>query len=687
MSKMSKVKNSKETKLDYESRSKILEGFIPRNLHESEILKKNGKVYFSIDIASKYLVHKIINKKKTKPINGKDFLDTNAIDAILVDCNNSDNKFRTIDINKELGRVKVKEDKRFKRKLGTSVYEVQDDQSSLKYSKEARFLYAVDKYLKYLKEDTEEKVFLDDVELIHPQYVDMDYRYDLYIPSAKICIEFLEEGHFTSPEKIKKDEIRNQVIEYEDVLVMSYNYTQTELDMDNYFNNFLLSLKDNIIERSLYFTNDEITMDQYLYVFKKNGISNIEIAKKMLEIRNKDESEIDIPLRKAFEMIRLPMESDKDKDKVLKLIRNCLKKDKQYKYFNNFDIENIYLNKIGFCDFCVLIATDKSRQILEYYRQVETMCINMINEKVAYIKEQRRKKDEFREVVENLHRDNWTYQVQVDLNGWKRKYHNLLKSTNEEIKFNRKRNQEQKRALVKINKIIKDEKIEDKKFKSLTIEVIDEVKFLKKVKEEDTVLLEDQQPLFPELDCLVFVEDDNLDPVYLSEVVDKYKSANSCSVTQNEIKQMLEKYSAQIGIVPSLSFAGKSSNKLKLTNTKWLTAEDSDNENEEDSDNEEDNDNEEDSDNENEESSIDDDDLHVSDCDLQEDEKSSIDEDDIYTDPELRTITKFSSDNIHVSDGKFQGDDDSELAKSLSETKLSDSSSENSDSEVDSDKD
>ena len=65
------------------------------------------------------------------------------------------------------------------------------------------------------------------------------------------------------------------------------------------------------------------------------------------------------------------------------------------------------------------------------------------------------------------------------------------------------------------------------------------------------------------------------------------------------------------------------------------------------------------------------------------------DEDDIYTDPKLRTITKFSSDNIHVSDGKFQGDDDSELAKSLSETKLSDSSSENSDSEVelDSDKD
>lgn len=683
MNRMSKVKNNKETKLDYESRSRILERFIPRG-HHNEILKKNGKVYFSIDIASRYLVHKKINnKKKTKSINGKDFLDTNAIDAILVDCNNSDNKFRTIDINMALGRVKVKEDKRFKKQLGTSVYEVQDDQSSLKYSKEARFLYAVDKYLKYLKEDTEEKVFLDDVELIHPQYVDMDYRYDLYIPSAKICIEFLEEGHFTSPEKIKKDEIRNKVIEYEDVLVMSYDYTQTELNMDNYFNNFLLSLKDNIIERSLYFTNDEITMDQYLYVFKKNGISNEIIAKKMLEIRNKDESEIDIPLRKAFEMIDL---KEENRDKALKLISNCLDKDEQYRYSKSFNIENIFLNKTGFCDFCVLIGTFQSRKILKYYREVETMCINMINEKVAYIKEQRRKKDEFREVVENLHRDNWTYQVQVDLNSWRRQYDNLLKSTNEEIKFNRKRNQEQKRALVKINKIIKDEKIEDKKLKNI-IEVIDGVKFLKKVKEEDTVLLEDQQPLFPELDCLVFVEDDNLDTVYLSEVVDKYKSANSCSVTQNEIKKELEKYSAQIGIVPSLSFAGKSYNKLKLTNVKWLTAEDSDNENEEDSDNEEDNDNEEDSDNENEESSIDDDDIQVSDCDLQEDEKSSIDEDDIYTDPKLRAITKFSSDNIHVSDGKFQGDDDSELAKSLSETKLSDSSSENSDSEVDSDKD
>ena len=620
MNRMSRFKNNYETQLDYESKSKILEGFIPRELHESQMVKMDGKVYFSIYIVSKYLVHlkkeSIINRKKAKLMFQEYFLDTTAIDEILVDCNTSDNKFRTIEINKELGRVVVKENKRYKKRLGTSVYEVNDDLSSIKYTKEARFLYAVNKYLQYLKHDTKEKVFLNELELIDPQYKDIknDFRYDLYIPSAKICIEYLEEGHYTSPEKIKQDLIRKQVIEYEDVLVMSYNYIQSENDADVYLSNFLLSLKDNIVERSLYFTSDEITMDQYLYVFQKNGISNIEIAEKMLEIRNKDESEIDIPLEDAFDMILLENSNDKDKDKVLSLISNCLDKDEQYTYSKSFDIENIFLNKTGFCDFCVLIGTFQSRKILKYYREVETMCINMINEKVKYIKEQREKKENFREVVEKLHRDNWTYQVQVDANVWKRKYNDLLKSSNEEIKFNRKRNQEQKRALVKIKNLIDKvgaKKIGNLRFKNETVNAFEEIKFLKK--EKGIVMLEDEKPVFPEFNCLVYIEEDDIDPVYLSDVVQKYNQYNSCSLTQNDIKKMLEKHAAQIGIVNSSSFSGRS-NKPKLTNVRWLTEEEL---------------NEEDSDNEDEES-----------------------------------------------------DSESELAKSLSETKLSDSNSENSDSEV-----
>ena len=244
----------------------------------------------------------------------------------------------------------------------------------------------------------------------------------------------------------------------------------------------------------------------------------------------------------------------------------------------------------------------------------------MINDKAKYIKEQRKIKDKHREVVEDIHRDNWTYLAQVVANQWHRKYDDLLKSSIEERNLNRERNQKQQKALVDINKFINDGTKGERKLKNI-IKVINKVKFLQK--EEGTVMLEDQKPLPADLDFLVYTDDHDLNhPVYLSEVVKKYNDYNSRTLTKDKILEKLEKYQAQIGIVTSSSFTTKSK-VLKLTNVKWLTNENSDNENEEQN---------EDSDNE-------------------------------------------------VSDSE------SELAKSLSETKLSDSNCENSDSEVELDSD
>ena len=57
-----------------------------------------------------------------------------------------------------------------------------------------------------MSEVPKEKVFLNEIELIHPQYKDMknNFRYDLYLPSAKICIEYLEEYHNTK-QKTEQD--------------------------------------------------------------------------------------------------------------------------------------------------------------------------------------------------------------------------------------------------------------------------------------------------------------------------------------------------------------------------------------------------------------------------------------------------------------------------------------------------
>ena len=208
----------------------------------------------------------------------------------------------------------------------------------------------------------------------------------------------------------------------------------------------------------------------------------------------------------------------------------------------------------------------------------------MINEKVKYIEEQTEKKKKFKEVVHKLIRDNWYYHLQVDNNTLNKKCNYLVKSNSQEIKFNRNRNKEQKKTILKIMKLIdkvNDNKIGNLAFKNKIIKVVDGVKFLKKEKEkENVIVLEDSKPVFPEFDCLIYIEEDDLEPVYLSDVVQKYNQYNSSLLTQNDFKKMLEKYSNQIEIINSSSFSGKC-NKLKLTNVRWLSEDEL---NEEDSD-------------------------------------------------------------------------------------------------------
>ena len=165
-----------------------------------------------------------------------------------------------------------------------------------------------------------------------------------------------------------------------------------------------------------------------------------------------------------------------------------------------------------------------------------------------------------------------------------KKCNDLVKSNSQETKFNRNRNKEQKKTILKIMKLIdkvNDNKIGNLAFKNKIIKVVDGVKFLKKEKEkENVIVLEDSKPVFPEFNCLIYIEEDDLEPVYLSDVVQKYNQYNSTLLTQNDFKKMLEKYSNQIEIINSSSFSGKC-NKLKLTNVRWLSEDEL---NEEDSD-------------------------------------------------------------------------------------------------------
>ena len=94
---MNKFRNYNEIQLNTDSKTKVFKSFVPREFHDKEILEIDNKVYFSLDIVSKYLVflkkESIIKKKKCKVIDNKQYVDTTSIDEILVDCGTSDNKF------------------------------------------------------------------------------------------------------------------------------------------------------------------------------------------------------------------------------------------------------------------------------------------------------------------------------------------------------------------------------------------------------------------------------------------------------------------------------------------------------------------------------------------------------------------------------------------------------------------
>lgn len=563
------------------SKTKILKSKIPYEYHIKHIIEKDNEVLFSLEVVCKYLVflsEGTIKNRTNKfiEVNNIKYLNTKSIIRMLNDCKHRDNKFRTIDINNELEMVSVIKDNKYIYDIETPLYIVDDDNSEIKYTLEARFLYTVFKYLEYLKYETKEKVFLQDVDLIHPQYTKMKpFRFDLYIPSAKICIEYLEDYHNRTPEQIKLDEIRLKVIEHQDIKVMTYDTNQEDKDPMKNLINFLLNLKNTIIDRSLYFTNKKLTIDQYLYVFEKNGIENIDIARKMLEIRE-NKKDHKLLLEDACDRIRLY--SDKY-DLALEIVKDKLDKD-QYKYDGEFKVENIFLNASGFCDFCVLVGTDTSKQILHYYRQIEDMCIKMIDDKQEHMIEENRKKKEYEIVVNNFLKKNWTYDQEADTNIWKKKHNNLLNRNESEIKLMRKKNRKMQKVLNKIKELnlmdITSQKKKDKIDEQLKKVIFDKNKKCK-LKNNDIII--------PDLDCLVYKEEIyeeveftrikykesiEINPIYLSQVTEKYNQYNSTSLTNNQIKEKFNQFSDQIKFYTPPECFGKT-NEITITNVKWVS--------------------------------------------------------------------------------------------------------------------
>lgn len=568
-----------------------LYNFIPKYKYDDHIIKSNCKFYFSVQVCSEhilFLAEENIKKKIKKKGTTKNdmyiysehniFISAKGIISILCDCYNRDNKFRTIDVAAKYGDlVKVIEDKTFTKDLGTPIYYVDDEQSFIKYTNEARFLYTVYKYLEFLKYKTDIKVFLDidhDKLLAIPQYSQMKpFRFDLYIPCAKLCIEFLE-GHHT--DQIEDDETRMKFIEYHDIEVLSFDLVQKTTEISSYLTQFLLDLKDKIAKRSIYFADRNLTIDEYVYFFKmENDEIDTDLAKEMLLVRENGHK-FNITFKRAIDLIRL---SPDRYDEAIQVVIDELTENEHFKCEGDLNFKNIFLNRNGFCDFCLLMKTGQSKKIYRYYRQIEDMCISMIDKRMAYMREQTKKKKDYAEVTFNFLRKIWTFEQDKKIiiaENNKKAYENKV---SEEITLNRRRNRKLQTRIDSISSVISSSYSDNKKVKSIK-SLIDQAKGINN--NED--ILEDGDIVIPNFDILVYCDEhSSSSAVTYNELLQKYDNYMSTSPDKKikeNINSYLVKYKNQIKLWSAPSCFGTTSEQV-ITNVKWKTIEDDELENDE----------------------------------------------------------------------------------------------------------
>lgn len=575
------INKSKKLSVNCTNPGDIFIKFIPEVKRDKNITFKNGNLLFSSSICSKYILFlaeksildKVEAKRRRKrnddmekhidrKIDGKDFLTVEDIISVLYDCKNRDNKFRTIDVAKELGIISVFEDIRFRKDLGTSLYFVKDGPSAgIKYTKEARFLYTVFKYIEFLKEMTDTKVFFDDADIIaHPQYTNMKpFRFDLFLPGSKLCIEFLEGYHRNQKEA---DDIRLKVIEYQDIEVVSYNQVQKDIPISVYITEFLLKLKQKIEERSIYFADRPLKIDEYIYFFKKYGNINeqeVEIAKEMLKVRESGDLYTNsLSMTCDFLSIYEPQY-----DRVLEIITDDLLED-QYTYEGEFSVKNIFLNRDGFCDFCIYMKTARSKDIHRYYRKLEDMCINMIDQRMQYMRDQAKKKKDFEEVVFKFHKDIWTLDVQKITENVQIKFDEYKEDISSERKLMRMKNIKMQRILSSINTIFVSDESDIKKLKNIK-------EYLKKASkiEKKEERLCDGDKIIEDFDILIFSEEDSTKScITLKQILSAYNHYHSSNVKEELIIQKIEIYKDQINFwKPGECFG--TSQEIEVTNVRW----------------------------------------------------------------------------------------------------------------------
>jgi len=212
------------------------------------------------------------------------------------------------------------------------------------------------------------------------------YRYDLYIKCSKICIEYNEyKSHHTCDLGISHDDEKTRITNSEGYLLLNFDQTKKGDDSKQstlVFNSDLLPIVKR--RRHLYdFETDDIEL--YLDYLESNGI-NKNHAKLMQDIAiHKDN--FTLTLENAMVLMRMDTNDNSDIEIVLNLIIKlsddiwkCEIDGKLNNDFSNLTIYNGRLNHRGFVKVAILVNTDFSHEILDYYMKMDELCSKLFNE-------------------------------------------------------------------------------------------------------------------------------------------------------------------------------------------------------------------------------------------------------------------------------------------------------------------
>ena len=205
------------------------------------------------------------------------------------------------------------------------------------------------------------------------------YRYDLYIKCSKICIEYNEyKSHHTCDLGISHDDEKTRITNSEGYLLLNFDQTKKGDDSKQSTLVFISDLLPIVKRRRHLYDFETDDIELYLDYLESNGI-NKNHAKLMQDIAiHKDN--FTLTLENAMVLMRMDTNDNSDIEIVLNLIIKlsddiwkCEIDGKLNNDFSNLTIYNGRLNHRGFVKVAILINTDFSHEILDYYMKMDEL--------------------------------------------------------------------------------------------------------------------------------------------------------------------------------------------------------------------------------------------------------------------------------------------------------------------------